>query len=184
MARAGASLIQVYTLFGYRGVGTPRLLKDEISTSLKGHSWKSQIGSDWQGKDLGYNEKRFETESAELKKEAEGLGELLRHLDEKEGLQNLIREAEAAVQRPAEPRDNLLGAEQTTDAPQTISPEVGNALEQAIVAAIQAPKGERSSAETAPVIEHKEEMTVAELPSAKREDEWTKTVRNGQKRLV
>ena len=34
-ARAGASLVQVYTAFGYDGVGTCRRIKDELSSLLQ-----------------------------------------------------------------------------------------------------------------------------------------------------
>ncbi|KAF8512887.1 hypothetical protein JB92DRAFT_2925947 [Gautieria morchelliformis] len=40
-ARAGASAVQLYTAFGYGGVGTPRRIKDEIAEELKrqGTTW-------------------------------------------------------------------------------------------------------------------------------------------------
>ncbi|WWD17974.1 dihydroorotate dehydrogenase (fumarate) [Kwoniella shandongensis] len=101
MAQAGASIVQVYTTFGFRGVGTPRLIKDEITQSLVGSSsnWRSEIGKDWSstGLTMGWDENRLKQESEAVKKEAEGLGELLRHLTEKEDVARLVQEAEKAL---------------------------------------------------------------------------------------
>ncbi|OCF33319.1 dihydroorotate dehydrogenase (fumarate) [Kwoniella heveanensis BCC8398] len=115
MARAGASLVQVYTTFGYRGVGTPRLIKDEITSELNNPassatgilsakaSWKGEVGKDWASSSsdgsstMGWDERRVAQESEAVKKEAQGLGELLRQLDDREGLATLTREAEQAL---------------------------------------------------------------------------------------
>lgn len=45
-AQAGASMVQVYTSFGYDGVGTCRRIKDELVEELKkeGASWKQIAG--------------------------------------------------------------------------------------------------------------------------------------------
>ncbi|WVQ97130.1 dihydroorotate dehydrogenase (fumarate) [Kwoniella sp. CBS 9459] len=159
MARAGASLVQVYTSFGYRGVGTPRLIKDEITSALNPDSasgsssgfgsgsalvkstWKGEVGKDWGSSNgagaMGWDERRVAHESEAVKKEAEGLGELLRQLDDREGLATLTREAEQALrdirqdvsQAQSEPaagqghgqgqeggaRDNLVGASPSTE---------------------------------------------------------------------
>lgn len=45
-ARAGASLVQAYTAFGYDGPGFPRRLKDEILAELDGKAWKDIVGVD------------------------------------------------------------------------------------------------------------------------------------------
>lgn len=119
MARAGASMVQLYTSFGYRGVGTPRLIKDEITKSLSsgsGGSWKSQIGTE-AGKYVG-DEDRLRKTRDQLMEEAKGLGELLKDLAQKkdedgdEETSSLIRMAEEALGkfRPAQPRDNLIGS--------------------------------------------------------------------------
>lgn len=44
-ARAGASLIQVYTGFGYDGVGTCRRIKDELAALLRAENttWKAVV---------------------------------------------------------------------------------------------------------------------------------------------
>ena len=44
-ARAGASLVQVYTGFGYDGVGTCRRIKDELIPLLKaeGKTWRGVV---------------------------------------------------------------------------------------------------------------------------------------------
>ncbi|KAK0526821.1 Dihydroorotate dehydrogenase (quinone), mitochondrial [Tilletia horrida] len=49
-AKAGASAVQIYTSFGYTGVGAPRRIKDELLELLKkeGKSWKDVIGADAQ----------------------------------------------------------------------------------------------------------------------------------------
>lgn len=202
MAQAGASLIQVYTLFGYRGVGTPRLLKDEITQALLGHTWKNQIGTEWEGQQMGWDEKRLEKESQALKEEAEGLGELLRHLNEKEDMQKLVREAEEALKRESkatQPRDNLMGSQAPANEGEGEKMEkkaqgalekvehgaerVGNALEQAIVAAIEAatPRSNRSGeAQETPA-----PAPVETRPSpGKEQDDFRRSVRTGQRRLV
>lgn len=45
-AQAGASAFQLYTSFGFRGVGTPRFVKDELAEALKreGTTWKQVAG--------------------------------------------------------------------------------------------------------------------------------------------
>lgn len=135
MARAGASMVQLYTSFGYRGVGTPRLIKDEITNSLSLSSsgsasgasststWKSQIGIE-AGKYVG-DEDRLRKTRDQLMQEAKGLGELLKDLatkkdegkgDRDEETSSLIRMAEEALGkfRPAQPRDNLIGSPSTS----------------------------------------------------------------------
>lgn len=46
-AKAGASAIELYTAFGYQGVGLPRRIKDELTALLKaeGKTWKEMIGT-------------------------------------------------------------------------------------------------------------------------------------------
>lgn len=102
MANAGASIVQIYTSFGFRGVGTPRLIKDEISERLNGESWKNQVGRDWasSGQPMGWDENRLKQESQALVEEAKGLAELLRQssttTDEKETTK-LVEEAERVL---------------------------------------------------------------------------------------
>ncbi|GBC02242.1 hypothetical protein RclHR1_04510014 [Rhizophagus clarus] len=43
-AKAGATLVQLYTSFGYDGVGKPRELKDDILRELKDKKWSDIIG--------------------------------------------------------------------------------------------------------------------------------------------
>lgn len=198
MAQSGASLVQVYTLFGYRGVGTPRLLKDEVSRELKGRSWKTVIGSDWKGGEMGWDEKRLEKESETLKNEAKGLGDLLRHLNEKEGLQRLIAEAEAAIKkpieaaRPAAPRDNNLGAQKDNDsgtqktptAIKDVSPDVGNQLQQAIESAIETPR-ERRGTPTRAIEAPSAQEDIPGVPATPSNDnEFFRRAQSGDRRLV
>lgn len=129
-------MVQLYTSFGYRGVGTPRLIKDEITNSLSVSSgagasststWKSQIGVE-AGKYVG-DEGRLQKTRDQLMQEAKGLGELLKDLAQKkdegngdrdrdEGTSSLIRMAEEALGkfRPAQPRDNLIGSSSSSQA--------------------------------------------------------------------
>lgn len=46
-AKAGASAVELYTSFGYQGVGLPRRIKDELVELLKaeGTTWKRVVGS-------------------------------------------------------------------------------------------------------------------------------------------
>ncbi|WWC99522.1 dihydroorotate dehydrogenase (fumarate) [Kwoniella sp. B9012] len=124
MARAGASLVQLYTSFGYRGVGTPRLIKDEITTQLHTGktNWLGQVGKDYSNGQMGWDENRIKRESDNIKKEAENLGDLLRHISEKESMADLINRAEQALGRGKSesvaegPRDNLAGSTSSTSA--------------------------------------------------------------------
>ena len=212
MARAGASLVQVYTLLGYRGVGTPRLLKDEITQALLGHTWKNVLGTEWEGTQMGWDEKRLEKESAALRKEAEGLGDLLRHLNEKEDMQRLVREAEAALAgvRETKPRDNLMGSDAPAPAQETKeesgnklnkaekvekkaqgalekvergAERVGNALEQAISSAIEAATPRRS-AEGGSQPTRQAPPVESSPPPAGDQDAFARSVQSGQRRLV
>ncbi|KAI9637500.1 putative Dihydroorotate dehydrogenase mitochondrial precursor [Dioszegia hungarica] len=115
MARAGAATVQMYTSFAYRGIGAPRLLKDEISADLvrDGKSWKSEIGADWADREMGWDEKRLEKESKALKEEAEDLGRLLRKSSEEKDTARLIKEVEAALsgKRVSQPDSSSTGGE-------------------------------------------------------------------------
>lgn len=97
MARAGASTVQVYTSFGYRGVGTPRLLKDEITIDLGPFTWRQSVGADYEGGKLGWDESRVAAEAAAVRAEGAGLGQLLSEIKEKEEITNLETEAREAL---------------------------------------------------------------------------------------
>lgn len=112
MANAGASIVQVYTSFGFRGVGTPRLIKDEITERLKaereaeaggegkGGSWKTHVGRDWVSsgqQPMGWDENRLQQESQALVEEARGLAELLQQSNDKEETVKLVEQAERAL---------------------------------------------------------------------------------------
>lgn len=97
MAKAGASTVQVYTAFGYRGVGTPRLLKDEIIADLGNSTWRQNVGAEYDGKTLGWDESRVAAEAAAVRVEGAGLGQLLAEIKEKENLAGLKAEAEEAL---------------------------------------------------------------------------------------
>lgn len=89
-ARAGASLVQLYTRFGYEGAGTARRIKDELVAELKkeGKTWKqvvaeSVVKSSLQRSPLNDEVKLVETAVTQLIKEAEHLKGLLSKLGEK-----------------------------------------------------------------------------------------------------
>jgi len=196
MAKAGASLVQLYTSFGYRGVGTPRLIKDEMSSSLASSksTWRSEIGSAWNDKQMGWKgeEDQFRKTSEQLRKEAEGLGELLKNLRNKEDTASLVRRAEEALGKfkipTPQPRDNLLGSttEGSTAAIENTSSESasssGRTMTSGNVGGVQAGLENvlpTEAADLAPIVveETKPEQHVEV-------DEWTQTVREGQRRLV
>lgn len=98
MARAGASSVQIYTSFGYRGVGAPRLLKDEVSAALPAAAtWKSQIGKDFAGSNMGWDESRIAAEAAKLRKEAEDLRALLAETQDRDDTAALVSKATSAL---------------------------------------------------------------------------------------
>jgi dihydroorotate dehydrogenase len=190
-------MIQVYTSFGYRGVGTPRLLKDEISTSLihNRSTWKSEIGKEWMNKgvkEMGWDEKREEErlkkESEDVKSEAEDLAKLLKGLDDREATARLIKEVEEALKgsRGVQvvdgqgPRDNLLGA---SEEPSRVDPlQTQNMLEDALAQQVveSAAQGERQRDLDQAIPTPSISSVVAETEV----DPWTRQVRTGQRRLV
>ena len=192
-ARAGASLVQIYTVFGYRGVGTPRLLKDEMSEVLRGSNWMSQIGRDREGKAMGWDEARLKRESEVVKREAESLAELLRETDDEDDVRRLVREAEAALGKFGEmetsgsggARDNLLGADVSegeaarrmieddpTPAEDPPSHEHARTIEEAV--------------ELTPVgIDLRPIMVIEEVvPAVDEEEQWGRAARVGSRRIV
>jgi dihydroorotate dehydrogenase len=196
MAKAGASLVQLYTSFGYRGVGTPRLIKDEITSSLHSSksTWKSSIGSSWNDSQMGWKgeEEQFKKTSEQLRKEAEGLGELLKNLRNKEDTASLVRKAEEALGKfkspTPQPRDNLLGSinegnmpaiEQTTSQPTGASERTITSGNVGGVPAGLETVLPTEAADLAPIVV--EEIPPPHQPEV---DEWTQTVREGQRRLV
>lgn len=218
MARAGASMVQLYTSFGYRGVGTPRLIKDEITQSLlpSRSSWKSQIGLDYDTPSMGFvaDEDRLKKTRDQLMAEAQGLGELLKGLQEREDdTSSLVRMAEEALgkHKPPQARDNLMGSpsgsaseeEHRRSEKETARGMVEDTLSPHVVEGSAGPHNSASAgwtvtsgmvgsvpdalagvlpepaADLAPVVV--EEQTA---PAHEEEDEWTHTVKSGQRRLV
>ena len=131
MAKSGASIVQVYTSFGYRGVGTPRLLKDEIANTLSitSQTWRGVVGTEVKKVD---EVEHFHKAQQGLLEEAQQLADLLRrnrdedgHESEQADISTLIQRAEAALGKTprATPRllgdgtarDNALGAEHPLD---------------------------------------------------------------------
>ncbi len=67
-AKAGASAVQLYTSFGYEGVGHPRRLKDELIELLKreGKTWKELVGSGIRPEDVRETKAKSHVEMEEL----------------------------------------------------------------------------------------------------------------------
>jgi dihydroorotate dehydrogenase len=89
-AKAGASLVQLYTRFGYEGAGTARRIKDELVAELKkeGKTWKQIVAesintTSLQQSHLNGGLNFAETTVSQLIKEAEHLKGLLSKLGEK-----------------------------------------------------------------------------------------------------
>ena len=90
-AKAGASLVQIYTSFGYDGVGACRRIKDELNDLLgkEGTTWQGIVdvavsGLSWKPASPQVPVKAEEpSEVQELINDAQELGKLLDHLNEK-----------------------------------------------------------------------------------------------------
>ena len=181
MARAGASLVQIYTTFGYRGVGTPRLLKDEVAKELHGSgtTWRANVGADWPDGVMGWSEDQLRQESEKVKREAEGLGQLLREMNDEVDMERLVREAEETLGRWSKQEETV-----EVESPASSSQSEASAE----IPAIEGKAGildalEGAAVETPRLIEFRP-VVVAVEPEAGRDDEWTNTVRSGQRRLV
>jgi dihydroorotate dehydrogenase len=91
-ARAGASLVQVYTSFGYDGAGACRRIKDQLVEELakEGTTWSQVVGSavnqlSFKGEASRNAERSSEGLISQLILEAQELKGLLDKLDEKIG---------------------------------------------------------------------------------------------------
>ncbi|WWC66555.1 dihydroorotate dehydrogenase (fumarate) [Kwoniella pini CBS 10737] len=230
MARAGASLVQVYTSFGYRGVGTARLIKDEITSSLSQSQskWTGEIGKSWGNSNMGWDENRLKNDAEKLKNEAKNLGDLLNKINEKEDLQSLIAQAELAIGKPKDAssakttsesekdgaRDNLAGS---TSTPQSTvkGDDVASGLLESGIANTEQIRNtqdraiENTSTPSSPTAQEDvgassiqeallttpipidltpqivvDQPVVTEVTVDERENQWTQSVRSGQRRLV
>lgn len=185
-------MVQLYTSFGYRGVGTPRLIKDEITAQLATtkSSWKKSIGTDYKDEKMGWtDEDRFKKTNEALKKEAEGLGELLKNLSDKEDTASLVRKAEEALRqfKPPQPRDNLLGS--TTEgapAPDSDTSESNGSTKTITSGNVGGEPALLESVLPAPAADFAPIVVEEDVqPQPKEEvDEWRQTVQKGQRRLV
>lgn len=73
-AKAGATTVQLYTSLAYDGVGTPRRIKDEITSILKNsnQTWMDLVQ---EGQRLALQEAKIETEKKSVAQEvADALG--------------------------------------------------------------------------------------------------------------
>ncbi|KAF8920507.1 Dihydroorotate dehydrogenase-domain-containing protein [Mucidula mucida] len=100
-AKAGASLVQVYTGFGYDGVGACRRIKDQITEKLatEGVSWSDIVSK--AVSELSWKESSQpttpETTVSQLTKEAEELKRLLNELGDRMGVVDPDSEVAAAT---------------------------------------------------------------------------------------
>lgn len=185
MARAGASTVQVYTSFGYRGVGTPRLIKDEVVAALPaGSEWKKEIGRDYANASMGWDVDRVAAEGAAVAAEAAGLGALLAEIKEREDIHTLAAEAHEALHSIADKLPEVA-------APEPLAPDaIVGALESAIAASVTV----AGAIEAAPldadfviideVLPPVVEVVTAVPPTPSQQDEWTQRARSGDRRLV
>jgi dihydroorotate dehydrogenase len=98
-ARAGATMVQVYTGFGYDGAGMCRRVKDEIVDALgnEGVNWNTLVNTAVSEKSLSAEEiDRRKRRELEVKEKAQALvGEGARYSEEDLGeVTKLIKEAE------------------------------------------------------------------------------------------
>jgi dihydroorotate dehydrogenase len=91
-ARAGASLVQVYTGFGYDGAGACRRIKDQLVEELakEGTTWSQVVENavdqlSFKGETPRHAEESIEGTISQLTLEARELEVLLNALDEKVG---------------------------------------------------------------------------------------------------
>lgn len=91
-ARSGASLVQVYTGFGYDGAGACRRIKDQLVDELarEGKTWGDVVNKavgdlSWKAPLPSKQDKTMEGTISQLISEAQELKGLLDHLDEKMG---------------------------------------------------------------------------------------------------
>ncbi|BEI80528.1 hypothetical protein CcaverHIS002_0110570 [Cutaneotrichosporon cavernicola] len=191
MARAGAAMVQVYTAFGYRGVGTPRLLKDEIKHDLvPGASWEKQVGADYGGvAGMRWDASRVAAEGAKLRAEAHELGNVLSEIRDKMHTHRLhekdpdhlaaVNAATLAADGTSLPIDAVRGLAQLAVVETAVGVDVVEAVEAApiVVATVVVAAPADQTATPAVVVAQKVE------PS-KPKDAFTEQVHSGNRRLV
>jgi dihydroorotate dehydrogenase len=190
MARAGASLVQIYTSFGYRGVGAPRLVKDEVSAALPGAAtWKSEIGRDYAGANMGWDEKRVAAESAALAAEAQSLGALLADLKEREDAAAMAEQANAAMAEIKAAGEHAKAAAKANAADAaTAAQNAATGLIAAVAAVEPAPVAPRPLIEAAPAPLPTPAAPVVALdvrpaPSPEQQ-KWIQSAQGGDRRMV
>lgn len=123
-AKAGADAIELYTSFGYEGVGHPRRVKDELTAILKsqGKTWKQVIGNGLEERDyftklpsgekdfgkIGGLDERFGLAVADVKGELEDLrksvgvvsNKITSHTEKEEETKNLLLDSSSPTARP------------------------------------------------------------------------------------
>lgn len=110
-AKAGASLVQIYTSFGYDGVGTARRIKDELTEELKreGKTWTQVVDAavaqlSAVPSPLSEPVRKGEEAVSQLVKEAEYLKGLLEKAEKNDELRQAAapKDAEPAIPKPIE----------------------------------------------------------------------------------
>ena len=167
-----------------------------MSSALGGSTWIGEIGRDWEGKEMGWDEVRLKRESEEIRREAQGLGDLLRSFNAGDDTRRLIREAEAALGRMVEKeateeggaRDNAMGADMTE----------GESTRRLVEQAYPPQQIEDAGREEEPARTIQEAMELEpvgidlrprvvverEVMEFDEDEEWRRRVRGGSRRLV
>lgn len=106
-AKAGASAIELYTSFGYEGVGHPRRIKDELTALLReqGKTWKQVVGT-------GLDEDGKKAKVPSNEREASRSG----------GVSERMGEAVASVKSELEGLRRSLGMPELTSTTRTAAP--------------------------------------------------------------
>lgn len=105
-AKAGASAIELYTSFGYEGVGHPRRVKDELSALLReqGKTWKQVVGTGLEQDGTKPKVPSNEKEATRSGGAAERMGEAVASVkSELEGLRRSLGMPEEDKKRTAAP---------------------------------------------------------------------------------
>ena len=199
MAKAGAAIVQIYTSFGYRGVGAPRLLKDEIITSLRaagpGSKWTDIVDTEPR-RPTSVDQDPLKAGSEALRREAQGLGEMLRRMNEEDDTRRLVEEAEAALRGV-----RMVGHQETPQEPtqaQVLQPQALEGVQTEVLPPA-VPLLVLPNPEPEPVEVHEEvarailetghergETTPAILEAGHddADDHWRENVQRGERRIV
>lgn len=157
-AKAGASLVQLYTGFVYGGVGLPRRIKDELTELLKkeGKAWKDVVGSGRRIKEAAAPAAAPSTSKSTSDSAASDLPskeDFEKSLSEaKEELKTLFQEL-ARAGEDAPPKSDSLpisSASESAEAPAAVAPQDAGSPAAAVETPVPAPVAESIPAAPAP----------------------------------